>query len=91
MLDDDICCSSLPYTAYQVAQLPGYNALYSWQPDMFYLMGEVNIFYNVWESYYQFILGANAALDYIDDMVGTYEEKAIVKAQSYALRALYYF
>ena len=45
----------LPYTAYQVAQLPGYNALYSWQPDMFYLMGEVNIFYNVWESYYQFI------------------------------------
>ena len=91
MLDDDICCSSLPYTAYQVAQLPGYNALYSWQPDMFYLMGEANIFYNVWESYYQFILGANAALDYIDDMVGTYEEKAIVKAQSYALRALYYF
>ena len=48
MLDDDICCSSLPYTAYQVAQLPGYNALYSWQPDMFYLMGVVNIFYNVW-------------------------------------------
>ncbi len=46
---------------------------------------------NYWETFYQFILGANAALDYIDDVSGTVEEKNLVKAQAYALRAFYYF
>lgn len=91
VLDDDICCSSLPYAPYNENQVIGYHALWSWQPDMFYTMETVGLFKNVWQAYYKLILGANAALDYIDDMAGTYEEKTIVKAQAHALRGLYFF
>lgn len=91
MLDDDICCSSLPYAPYSEGMVAGYHALWSWQPDMFYTLGTVTKFKNVWEAYYKLILGTNAALDYIDDMTGTHDEKAIVKAQACALRALYFF
>lgn len=91
MLDDDICCSSLPYPAYNEGKLYGHLALWSWQPDMFIKLKDVQLFHNVWQAYYKLILGANAALDYIDEMTGTYEEKAIVKAQALALRSLYFF
>ena len=94
MLDDDVACSTLPYSVYSNAQgqIPAYHALYSWQPDVFTMLKDYrNDSGSPWAAYYDLILGCNAALDYIDDMVGTYEEIAIVKAQAYALRALYYF
>ena len=94
MLDDDVACSTLPYPVYSNGQgaIPGYHALYSWQPDFALMMEEyANRSCNAWGAYYDLILGCNAALDYIDDMVGTPEEIAIVKAQALALRALYYF
>jgi len=33
---------------------------------------------NIWEGYYNYILGANAALDYIGDVNGTEAEKNYV-------------
>lgn len=91
ILDDDVACSTLPYPIYQEQYLEGYHALFSWQPDMFVTLENVVMYDNVWKAYYDLILGCNAALDYIDDMVGTEDEIAVVKAQAYALRALYYF
>ena len=32
---------------------------------------------NIWEGYYNYILGANAALDYIGDVNGTEAEKKL--------------
>ena len=46
---------------------------------------------NTWENLYEYILGANATLDYIDEVSGTEIEKNYIKAQSYALRAFYYY
>ena len=65
--------------------------VHSWDPKMFdlYQGGDRSI--SVWKVYYEFILGANAALDYIQDVSGSDEDKAYVKAQAYALRAFFYF
>ncbi|MDR1743353.1 MAG: RagB/SusD family nutrient uptake outer membrane protein [Dysgonamonadaceae bacterium] len=68
------------------------QAAFTWQPDMFFTMtlNSYNI-HNIWDGYYDYILGANAALDYIDDVEGTDDEKNYVRAQAYALRSFYYF
>jgi hypothetical protein len=42
-------------------------------------------------SYYERIKGCNAVLDYIDDAIGTQEERDRVKAEALAVRAYYYF
>lgn len=46
---------------------------------------------NSWYMTYQKILGANAALDYVEDVKGNEIEKNITKAQALTLRAFYYF
>ncbi len=93
-LDDDI---QFHKTGYDFdSNLSGYieskKAVFTWQPDMFFIM-ETNspVVYNIWEGYYKFILGANAALDYIGDVNGTEAEKNYVIAQALGLRAFYYF
>lgn len=95
MLDDDICCTDTTGGSVGLNDDRNYIALkavFSWQPDFWKTMQENSNYYkNYWETFYQFILGANAALDYIDDVSGIVEEKNLVKAQAYALRAFYYF
>lgn len=95
MLDDDMCCSGLPFPMYSSdfnpSGIEGYRALFAWQPNMFYTLGEYYLFFNVWQVHYNLVMGANAALDYVDGVQGTFEEKTIVKAQAYALRAFYFF
>lgn len=69
-----------------------FEILYSWQPNMFEIrekQGESPSY--TWGNLYEYILGANAALDYIDKVSGTEIEKNYVKAQAYALRAFYYY
>lgn len=46
---------------------------------------------NSWYMTYQKILGANAALDYIDDVKGSETEKNLIKGQALTLRSFYYF
>ena len=68
------------------------KAMFTWQSDMFVISKNKGIgMSNVWKGYYELILGANAALDYLDDVSGTAEEKNYVKAQALALRGFYYF
>jgi starch-binding outer membrane protein, SusD/RagB family len=74
-----------------LSQYPKYKALFAWHPDMFKISSENNNYQNVWRYSYERILGCNSALDYIDKMIGTDEEKSYVKGQALALRAFYYF
>lgn len=69
------------------------GAMFTWQSDMFTIMEQrdYNGINNVWEGTYEFILGTNAALDYIDDVSGTEAEKNYVIAQALGLRAFYYY
>ena len=91
LLDDDI--EAAPY------QTPNegfdgniYLASYSWQPDMYKMMEETNAGHiNIYERYYEVILGANAVLDYIPNVSDSEENINNVKAQAYALRGFYYF
>lgn len=93
-LDDDV---QFHKTGYEFdSNSSGYveskKAVFTWQPDMFFIMEKNSpVVYNIWEGYYKFILGANAALDYIGDVNGTEAEKNYVIAQALGLRAFYYF
>lgn len=95
ILDDDICCTDTLGGSVGINDARNFIALkavFSWQPNFWTIMQEnSNLYKNYWETFYGFILGANAALDYIDGVSGTVEEKLLVKAQAYALRAFYYF
>ena len=90
LLDDDV--EAAPY------QIPNegfdgnlYLASFAWQPDMFKMMEEAGAGHiNMYERYYEVILGANAVLDYIPDVKDTEENINKVKAQAYALRGFYY-
>ena len=95
LFDDDLTCSDFAGTANanSAMSFTAYHALYSWQPDMFVTMDNMGVFYNnnSWKGLYIRIRGANAALDYLDDVAGSADEKAVVRAQAHALRAFYYF
>ena len=91
LMDDDI--TAMPY---QVPQ-DGFDAnrflaAYTWQPDMFEMMEEAGYTStNMYERYYQLIMGANAVIDYIDQVVDEERNINAVLAQAYALRGFLYF
>ncbi len=91
LLDDDI--EAAPYqTPTDGFKAEKYLAAYTWQPDMYKMMEEAASGHiNIYESYYQVILGANAVIDYLPSVTDTEENKNKVKAQAYALRGFYYF
>lgn len=66
--------------------------MFSWQSDMFTVMSQLgHTAPNVWKAAYEYILGANAALDYIGDVSGSEDEKNYIIAQALGLRAFYYY
>lgn len=68
------------------------EALFSWQPDMFETARQQGFSTpNVWMGSYKYILGANAAIDYLSEVEGTEAEKNYVRAQALALRAFNYY
>lgn len=91
LLDDDI--EAAPYQT----PMPDFNenkylASFTWQPDMFNMMEKASAGHtNLYEKYYELILGANAVLDYLPQITDTEEMINTVKAQAYALRGFYYF
>ena len=91
LLDDDI--EAAPYqNPLENFDADKYLASFAWQPDMFRMMEEANAGHiNMYEKYYELILGANAVLDYLPKVTDTEEMKNIVKAQALALRGFYYF
>ena len=94
LLDDDVTCTSASgeVSSYNEPKVNSVRYIYSWQPNMFEEAAKVSMMYRgMWESQYKLILGANGALDYVDGVDGTYNEKTLVKAQAYALRGFYFF
>ncbi|WP_065219208.1 MULTISPECIES: RagB/SusD family nutrient uptake outer membrane protein [Butyricimonas] len=93
ILDDDVMITDedVAWPESKIEQKAAFMQLFSWHPDMQITMKNAGNYKKVWESFYNLILGTNAALDYINEVSGTEEEKAYVKAQALALRAFYYF
>lgn len=96
ILDDDICCTDTSGGVVGNTNERNFVALktlFSWQPEFWKTVRQESNILNEdpWEYFYQYILGTNAALDYVDDVNGTFNEKTLVEAQAYALRAFYYF
>lgn len=90
LLDDDIEASSYqePSSGFDANK---YTASFTWQPDMFEIMENANERNtNLYKSYYELILGANAVIDYLPEVNDTEENINKVKAQAYALRGFYY-
>ena len=90
LLDDDI--EAAPY------QDPNegfdaniYMASYCWQPDQYQMMEAAGAGHiNIYERYYEVILGTNAVLDYLPSVKDSEVNINKVKAQAYALRGFYY-
>ena len=91
LLDDDV--EAAPYQApAEGFDATKYIASCTWQPDMFKMMDEAGSGHiNIYESYYELILGANAVIDYLPGVIDTEDNINNVKAQAYALRGFYYF
>ncbi|WP_018337834.1 RagB/SusD family nutrient uptake outer membrane protein [Butyricimonas synergistica] len=89
-LDDDIEMSEDCILQTSSSGIEGLQYVYSWDPQMFDLYPAQSSV-KIWSTYYQYILGTNAALDYLDDVSGSAEDKAYVAAQAHALRAFFYF
>ena len=92
ILDDDVKITdeNVTWGEVNVNQREAFMQLFSWHPDLQMTMKDAGNYQKVWETYYNLILGANAALDYIKEVSGTEEDKAHVQAQALALRAFYY-
>lgn len=91
LLDDDIEAAPYqrPVDGYDANK---YLATFTWQPDMYEMMDEAGSGHiNIYEKYYEVILGANAVIDYIPEVTDTELNINKVKAQAYALRGFYYF
>lgn len=91
LLDDDI--TAMPYQTPQDGfDANHFLAAYTWQPDMFKMMEEAGYSNtNMYEQYYELILGANAVIDYIDQVNDEKQNINYVLAQAYALRGFLYF
>ena len=91
LMDDDI--EATPYQTPSDGFDPNrFTASFTWQPDMFEMMELANSGHtNVYQSYYEVILGANAVIDYLSEVNDTEDNINKVKAQAYALRGFYYF
>lgn len=93
ILDDDIAITDKKISVYPYStdKGDGVKSLFSWQPDMYTPMQAGLLNSKAYQTYYGKIKGCNVALDYIDKMSGTNDEKNYVRAQAHMLRALYYF
>lgn len=93
LLDDDIRSAFTPYWGPTAStQQQGQMTLpaYSWQPNWDAQLS-TNSNFNPWIKLYSKISGANVALQYADESIGTEVDKNYLKGQAYALRAYYYF
>lgn len=69
---------------------------YTWQPSFVDFNGlgdaiSLDPGTTAYATYYTWIKGCNAVLDYIDEAIGTQAEKDRVKAEALAVRSLYYW
>lgn len=93
LLDDDISCMGKYQTPVTGFNPDKYWAPYTWQGDMYEVMKQANApasNTDIYSTYYDLIKGANAVIDYIDQVNPTEEERNYLLGQAYALRGFYY-
>ncbi|MCW3467032.1 RagB/SusD family nutrient uptake outer membrane protein [Chitinophaga nivalis] len=73
--------------------MPGGGAIFQWQPDYIVRTAAAGntTSLNSWGTYYHLLLGTNVVLQYLDNAIGTQEEKDLYKGEAYTLRAFYHF
>jgi hypothetical protein len=95
LMDDDLQCYNGPMLADQQATITGNAGAFQWQPDFIDVCDAAGSAddetFNSWKIYYQLLLGANVALQYMDNSIGNTTEKTMYKGEAYALRAFYHF
>lgn len=95
MMDDDIQCYNGPAIADQQITITANAGAFQWQPNFVDVCNRAGSpdakNFNAWGNYYQLILGANVALQYLDNSIGTTTEKNRYKGEAYTLRAFYHF
>ena len=68
------------------------KSVFSWDDNMFEMLGENGVGQiDTYDHYYSCIKGCNVVLEELDDVIGTYEEKAQVRGEALAMRSYYYF
>lgn len=99
IITDDVTCRPyeepaklMPQSPYQSnSTIANSSPIYTWQPRYDEKITNGGFSMDMYTATYGYIMGANAALDYIEDMSGTENEKRDVRAQAYALRGYLYF
>lgn len=99
-MDDDVennYPESTYSSGYKDADLDA-KLFYTWQPDAVnqVLNEATSAFVNtkgyvLWKDYYEYILGCNIILKYVDASIGTDLDKDYLKGEAYCLRAFHYF
>lgn len=90
-MDDDVECyasPALPDPSVAASAAP----VFQWQSD-FILQSTTagyNTNFNSWALYYKLLLGANVAIQYLDQSEGLQQDKDQYKGEAYALRAYYH-
>lgn len=91
-LDDDMQCFN-GEAIKDPTIVTSVSAIFQWQPDFITrtTVTGVDLNLNTWNTYYQLLLGANVALQYLDKASGPQAEKDQFKGEAYTLRAFYHF
>lgn len=95
LLDPDITCTNLNWTS-TTLNFPEKemfaDMVYSYSPELPQAVTVLKYehIYDSWKSAYTYVLGCNAVIDYVDGVTGDQDEKELLKAQAYALRAFYF-
>lgn len=93
ILDDDVSTTS--YYDFPVGRQPEqYFTVFTWQPDIYEELEAAQLGereYNLYQTHYARIRGANAVLDYLHTVSGKPEDIKNVQAQALTLRSFYYF
>ncbi|WP_160710780.1 RagB/SusD family nutrient uptake outer membrane protein [Chitinophaga solisilvae] len=95
LMDDDIQCFNGEALKENQKTILSNGGMFQWQPDFIDLAinagnPEINTL-NSWGTYYKLIMGTNVALHYLDNSIGTDNDKKKYKGEAYTLRALYHF
>lgn len=95
VVSDDVSAlnyySSANQANYTSSKAQAIKIMYSWQPQYSLLMSDAKWYtFDMYTPHYDRIVGTNAALDYLDKVSGSANEKDYVEAQARALRGYYY-
>lgn len=92
LMTDDVKCNGVNADPALANQVVNGRSVFAWEFNMYEEMHKQGVGgVNSWVLYYKKIMGCNLVLDYVDEMVGSVDNKENLKGQALAMRAYYYF